>query len=264
MSPLSSKIEGRDATENEARGSLAPGVEGAESSWREIFFKDALRSRSLWATAGLLVIAVAAVAALLYYSEFEWASVTRVIEGWDPLLVIPLMALLPVMGFPIVVVYLVAGARFGPWWGGAVVAGVTTVHLLLTHVVANGLFRGAIQRFVERRHKRLPEIRADEHGSIALLVSLAPGPPYWVRNYLLALSGVRLRTYFWICLPVYVARSYVTILLGDLSSAPSGSKLAVLLGVDVLKIAICGAVIWRLRQHHRRPAPSPQIDQKAR
>lgn len=252
------------AAKKQADGTRAPGMQGEEISWREFFFKDGLRSKSLWVTAALLVVALAGIGAFVYFTEFEWASVTRVVEGLNPVLVIPLMALLPVMGFPIVVVYLVAGARFGPLWGGVVVAGVTAVHLLLTHVVANGLFRRAIQRFVERRHKRIPEIRADEHGSIALLGSLAPGLPYSLRNYLLALSGARLWTYFWICLPVYVARSYVTILLGDLSSAPSGSKLAILLGVDVLKIAICAAVIWRLRQHHRRPATAPQMEQKAR
>jgi uncharacterized membrane protein YdjX (TVP38/TMEM64 family) len=169
-----------------------------------------------------------------------------------PVAVIPLMALLPVAGFPISVVYLVAGARFGPLWGGVVVAGVTAFHLLATHAVARSFLRGPIERFVHKKHKKLPEIPADEAPAIALIVALIPGPPYFVRNYLLALSGVRLRTYFWVCLPVYVLRSSVTILLGNLSSDPSQRGLMILVVVDVLKVVICGAVIWWLRYHHKK------------
>jgi len=192
------------------------------------------------------------VALLLMFTGFDWREVTRGIERLDPLAIVPLMALLPVGGFPIVVVYLIAGARFGPAWGGVVVAAVTACHLLATHAIARSFLRGPILRFMERRHRRLPDIPADEQAGVALVVALAPGLPYVARNYLLALSGVRLRVYFWICLPVYVARSYVTILLGDLGSDPSGRRLLILFAVDALKVAVCAYVIWRLREHHRR------------
>jgi hypothetical protein len=52
--------------------------------------------------------------------------------------------------------------------------------------------------------------------------------------------------------PVYVARSYVTILLGDLGAAPSARRLMILVGVDVLKVVICAGVIWWLRKHHQK------------
>jgi uncharacterized membrane protein YdjX (TVP38/TMEM64 family) len=189
---------------------------------------------------------------LLAFTAFDWSDIKHLIGILNPEVVVPLMALLPVAGFPIVIVYLVAGARFGPVLGGVVVAAVTAVHLLLTHAVARGALRGPIERWVERRHKRLPDIPADEHAAIALIAGLVPGLPYVVRNYLLAFSGVRLRTYFWICLPIYVARSYVTILLGDLTTAPSGGRLVLLLAIDVIKVGICAGAIWRLRVHHRR------------
>ena len=56
----------------------------------------------------------------------------------------------------------------------------------------------------------------------------------------------------WVCVPIYVARSYVTILLGNLSSDPSKMGLVVLIIFDVLKVGICALVIWRLRVHHRK------------
>jgi uncharacterized membrane protein YdjX (TVP38/TMEM64 family) len=83
------------------------------------------------------------------------------------------------------------------------------------------------------------------------MASLVPGIPYFARNYLLALSGVPLWTYFWICLPIYVARSYLTIFLGDLSSDPDGQKLFLIVAVYALKLGICAYLIRRLRQRYK-------------
>lgn len=204
----------------------------------------------------VLVLAAVAAAGVVLFTDFEFAAITDAITRWveklNPVAVVPLMALLPVAGFPIAVVYLVAGARFGPLWGGVVVALVTAFHLLATHAVARSFLRKPIERFVHRRHKKLPEIPEDEQVAVAVIAALVPGLPYFVRNYLLALSGVRLRVYFWTCLPIYVARSYVTIMLGDLSGDPSRRGFIILVAFDVLKVLICGGVIWWWRRHHRR------------
>lgn len=182
----------------------------------------------------------------------DWPAITTAIDRLEPALVIPAMAILPIFGFPVSVVYLVAGARFGPVWGGAVVGVATAVHLLGSYAIARSVLRRPLLRFIERRHRRLPQIPEDEQASVALVVALVPGLPYVVRIYLLAIADFRLRIYFWVCLGVYVLRSYVTILMGDLSTEPSGRRLAILLGMDALKILICAFVIWRLRVHHRR------------
>lgn len=206
----------------------------------------------LWWVAALIVVALAGAGLVLRYTDLTLANVTDWIEELNPLAVIPLMALLPIAGFPISVVYLVAGAKFGPIWGGVVVAVATAAHLLGTYYVARSFLRAPLQRFIERRHTHLPHIPEDEQAAVCVIAALVPGLPYVVRNYLLALAGIKLRYYFWVCLPIYVARSYVTILLGDMSSDPTRNKIIVLVIVDVLKVAICALVIWRLRVHHRK------------
>ncbi len=229
---------------------------GRHAAHRALLFGITPKKRHVWIGVAVFAVLVAAATAIFLFTDFEVTAVTKritdVVSELNPIAVIPLMALLPVAGFPIAVVYLIAGARFGPLLGGAIVAGVTAFHLVATHFVARSFLRGPIQRFVERRHKKLPEIPEDEHAAVALIVALLPGLPYFLRNYLLALSGIRLRTYFLVCLPVYVARSYVTILLGDLSSDPSRRGLVILIVVDILKVLICGGVIWWLRRHHQR------------
>jgi uncharacterized membrane protein YdjX (TVP38/TMEM64 family) len=214
------------------------------------------KKRHIWIGVIIVVLLALAVGGIFLFTDFEFAAVTRAITAWvdtlNPLAVVPLMALLPIVGFPISIVYLIAGARFGVLGGGLVVALVTACHLAGTHLVARSFLRGPIERFVERRHKKLPAIPEDEQVAVSVVVALVPGLPYFVRNCLLALSGVRLRTYFWTCLPIYLARSYVTIMLGDLSGDPTRRGLIVLVVVDVLKVLICAGVIWWLRRHHRR------------
>jgi uncharacterized membrane protein YdjX (TVP38/TMEM64 family) len=217
-----------------------------------LLFGLAKHKRALWWFVISAALGVAAVVSIVLFTDITLANVTDWVGGLNAAAVVPLMALLPIGGFPIVVVYLVAGARFGPVWGGVVVAGATTVHLLGTYLIARSFLRAPLQRFVERRNVHLPQVPEDEQAAICLIAALVPGLPYVVRNYALALAGVRLKYYLGVCLPVYVARSYVTILLGDMSADPTRTKIIVLVVVDVLKVAICALVIWRLRVHHRK------------
>jgi uncharacterized membrane protein YdjX (TVP38/TMEM64 family) len=222
------------------------------SAHHRLLFGAAKDRRTIWAFIIGLALAIAAVLSIILFTDLSLETLTAAIERLDPIEVLPAMAVLPVFGFPIVVVYLIAGARFGPVLGGCVVAFATAAHLLLTYAITKTFLRRPLERFLQKRHLHFPEIPMDEHAPVALIAALVPGLPYVVRNYVLALAGVRLRVYFWVCLPIYVARSYVTILLGDMGSDPDGKKLIVLGGVEVLKVTICAFVIWRLREHHRK------------
>ena len=223
-----------------------------ESAHHALLFGIARHKRTAWAVAGGVVVLAGAVALILYYTDLSWASLTDWIDRVNPIAALPLMAVLPILGFPIAIVYLFAGARFGPIGGGAVVAAITAIHLLGTYLIANSFLRAPLKRFIEKRHKHLPEIPEDEQAAVCVIAALVPGLPYFVRNYLLALGGVKLKYLFLVCLPIYVARSYVTILLGDMGADPDKSKLLILLVVDGVKVGICAFVIWRLRQHHRK------------
>jgi uncharacterized membrane protein YdjX (TVP38/TMEM64 family) len=198
------------------------------------------------------LVAICLVLAAWEWVDFDWPSIHRNLIALDPAACIALMALLPVAGFSVGVVYLVAGAKFGPLVGGLVVAFATSVHLLLSHAIARGFLREWLQRFFARSRHRLPAVSASDERAVSVLAALAPGLPYFARNYLLALAGVPLRVYFWICLPLYVARSYVTILLGDLSGNPSRGRLAVLGAIYLAKLGVCAWLIRRLIKRHRR------------
>lgn len=194
----------------------------------------------------------------------DWHALRRSLEALDRGPLLAVAAVLPLFGFSIAVVYLAVGAVFGGWLGLAVVAGITAVHLWGSHWIARSFFRAPVQRFLRRRRHRLPDLPAGEEWAVALMTALVPGLPYFVRNYLLALSGIPLRIYFRICWPVYVLRSSAVLFLGDFSDGFSGRRLAVLGGVLVLKVGICAYLIHRLRARYRTRGRSGTTDISSR
>lgn len=201
-----------------------------------------------WILPAAALVAVAAVGVLWIHGDIDWRGITARIAAFDPVVVFALMATLPIAGFSVSVTYLVAGVKFGPVLGGVAVAGATAVHLLVTYWICQTMLRGRIERMLKRRGHALPHVPKGENVSVAVMAVLVPGLPYVVRNLLLALTDVPLRVYFWVCLPLYVARSYVTILLGDLGMEPDRRTLAILAAVYVLKLAVCAYLIWRIRR----------------
>jgi len=206
-----------------------------------------------------LAVLLTAMIALLWSGkwDFDWSAISDVIADFNPVVAIALMAVLPLCGFSIAIVYLIVGARFGPVAGFPVVVGLTAFHLLASFWIARGFLRGPLERLLARRGHHLPHLLPNEHASVCVLAALVPGLPYFARNYLLALTDVRLTTYFWVCLPVYVARSYIAILLGNWTSNPEQGQLAILAAVYAVKLAVCAVIVWQLRRHRHPPIPQP-------
>ncbi|WP_146180251.1 VTT domain-containing protein [Opitutus sp. ER46] len=221
-----------------------------------LFATRRVRPRTWWLAAGVGAVLVSAIVATLVFSGFEWSRVIRAVEALRPGPLLVAMMVLPLVGFPIVPVYLVAGARFGAWGGGLVVALVTAAHLLGSFVIARTVLRGPLERRLVRWQAHLPQIPRDEEAAVAVIAVLVPGLPYVVRNYLLAMAGIRFAVFFWVCLPIHVIRSYVSILVGDMGADPDGRRLVMLVAIEGLQIVICGVVLWWLRGHHRRVHPA--------
>jgi uncharacterized membrane protein YdjX (TVP38/TMEM64 family) len=181
----------------------------------------------------------------------DWPKVREWMQQLDHRWLLGLMTVLPLVGFSISLIYLVIGAVFGGPMGLVIVAGITAVHLLASHWIGRGYLRKPLERWMEKRQYRLPELSPGEDASISLMAVLVPGPPYFVRNYLLAVSGVPLRIYFWVCWPVYVLRSCIVIFLGDFSNGLSTKRIIILTSVFVTKVGICAFLLQRLRARFR-------------
>ena len=206
--------------------------------------------KKLWLKLAIAAVVIGIV--VLALSELvDWPKVREWMQHLDHGSLLGLMTVLPLMGFSISLIYLVIGAVFGGPMGVLVVAGITALHLLGSHWIGRGFMRKPLERWLEKRKYRLPELSPGEDASVALMAVLVPGPPYFVRNYLLAVSGIPLRIYFWVCWPVYVLRSCIVIFLGDFSNGLSTKRIVILAVVFVLKVGVCALLLQRLRARFR-------------
>jgi uncharacterized membrane protein YdjX (TVP38/TMEM64 family) len=158
------------------------------------------------------------------------------------------MATLPVVGFPVSAIYLAVGALFGPAWGGLVVMGLTLCHLAATHLLARTLLKGRVARWRGKWQEKLPVISKGDYISLVAMIIIVPGLPYLARNCLLAVSGVPLRYLLLVGVPLYVARSYTTLFVGNLGSNHSLGAFGLIGAIFVAKLAVSALLFLRLRR----------------
>jgi len=201
----------------------------------------------------VLLLAIALAAVLIgRFTDFDFREIPRAMAGLNSALVLLLCATLPILGFPISVVYLVLGVRFGPYVGFCIVGAITGLHLLGTHAIANSFLRKPLERWLASRKHRVPEVPKGEGAAIVVVAILVPVLPYFIRNYVLALSGIPLRTYLLVGVPMYTLRSAVTLFLGDLSGDPTRRGLFILGAIYVVKLSICAVIVWWIRERHKK------------
>lgn len=152
-----------------------------------------------------------------------------------------LLTVLPLVGFPVNVLHIAAGIRFGIPVGLTLVAASILLQLLASYALVN-LFRDRFSRWLAPLRARIPK---GAHTSICLFAVMLPGAPFWAINYVLPLVGVPLRIYLLCCLPLHVLRSTVTVSLGDQSNQLTPTRVAVLAAYALL---ILGASWWTYRR----------------
>lgn len=155
-----------------------------------------------------------------------------------------LIAGLPLVGFPISALHLVAGLRFEFWTALPIVAAAT----LSQHVFCWCLVRALPVRFFARLDPWRRKLAGAGHRQAAVLCCLLPGMPYTVQLYLLPVMGAPLRVLCLVSVPLHTSRATVTILLGNISDNLTPARVAVLVAYYLTVFTICGFTLRRLRR----------------
>lgn len=153
------------------------------------------------------------------YIGFQYEPV-RIISDFlkqdvHPILFVLLMAVLPVIGFSIMVFLLLVGMKFGTWGGLAVTLLLMIFHVAASYYLTHSFFRQRIIDLLGKYRLRLPRFPHRGGRRISFLFMLVPGPPYAVKNYLLALSGLPFPSYFGISLGSQFLLAIPVVILGD-------------------------------------------------
>jgi uncharacterized membrane protein YdjX (TVP38/TMEM64 family) len=173
------------------------------------------------------------------------------LNGW---ILFALMAFLPLVGVPISILCIMAGAKYGPWFGLGVTAAAVSMNLILSWWIMRSWLRGPVEKILEKTRYKKPELEKGEYAGVCILTALIPGPSYTVKNYFLALSNLPFRTIFWIGLPAHLFAMTPGIFFGGFSGTMTWPKAVILIAYTLLLIGTSHFLVRRIRLRKRKTA----------
>lgn len=206
-----------------------------------------LRSPRFW------VIGVVAVVGLaLLYQQVDPKAVRATAAGLNGGVAFLLLLILPLMGFPVSVLHVAAGVRFGVLSG----LGLVWLSILLQLLASFVLVRWQRRFFARRLKSVIARLPHGAHVPVTFFMMLVPGVPYFAKNYSLPLVGVPFRTYLGICLPVHAAHSCLAVLLGGQSHELTPGRVWMIAAYAAVLLATSWWALRRLRTALGDPPPA--------
>ncbi len=190
---------------------------------------------------GLVLIAGLAVV----FQRIDPAEFQERARQWPAPVIIAVIVLLPLVGFPVSWLHLLAGLCFG-FIGGLIVVLTTT---LVHHVAGWVLVRVLPRRYFKRFEPWEEKLKGAGHRDATLLGGLVPGMPYVVHLYVLPIIGTPLLMLCILGVGIHTARAFVTILLGDQSGDLTAGRIAALV---VYYAILFGLSAWAVRSLQKR------------
>jgi len=211
--------------------------------------------RNLWKLLFPVLLFMALSAAL--FSTINLREFQNWLERCNGALVFVLIAILPLFGFPVSLLQILAGAKFGILMGFVVSTLAIVVHMFGMYWIGTSCMRRPLEWFLARRKHHLPQVPCGEDRSFAFLMTLLPGS-YALKNYIMVIGGTSLRTLLWVCLPVYALRAVFGIYFGHFSTQPTMFRTFVLIGNTILITIVSAYLVKRLRARwHMAKNPEP-------
>ncbi|MCW1886000.1 VTT domain-containing protein [Luteolibacter flavescens] len=150
-----------------------------------------------------IVVVIVAMVAWIYREQLDREAIVAFAESLPLPVFIAAFLFLPLVGFPITPLLVVAGIRFGFAWGMALATGAIFFHNAAAFQLTHGWFRERLTKKLARSGHAIPSIDPKHQVWFTALFAAIHGPPYAIKLYLLALTEVPFRIYFWIGAPIY-------------------------------------------------------------
>lgn len=180
-------------------------------------------------------------------------SLLRFIRTVGPVAFFSAMAILPAFGFPLLAFSLTAGPVFAPRFGLPLVALFVLLSLIanvaLTYWLSRYAFRPLLEKMVTRMGYKLPQVAKDDHVSLAVIVRVTPGPPFFVQGYLLGLAEVPFRIYMTVSTLISGSFAVAVVFFGD--SLVNGRGKIAFLAFSAL-VALMVIVQWLRKRYSQK------------
>lgn len=186
--------------------------------------------------------------AISFKTIHQWSAE---LNGW---ILFGLMAFLPLVGVPISILCIMAGAKWGPWNGLAITAAAVSINLILSWWIMRSWLREPVEKLLQKTRYKKPELQKGEYVGVCILTALIPGPSYTVKNYFLALSNLPFRLIFWIGLPAHLFAMTPGIFFGTFTGSMNWQKGTFLIIYTLLLIGVSHYLVRRIRARKRKVA----------
>jgi uncharacterized membrane protein YdjX (TVP38/TMEM64 family) len=166
------------------------------------------------------------------------------------------MALLPAVGAPMSAFTLVAGEAFAPKMtmpGVIVTTGVAiAANIAITYWLARYALRPLLTKLIARYGYAVPRVTKDNALSVALVVRLTPGPPFFMQSYVLGLAEVPFRLYALVSWLAVMPLALAFVVLGKAAREGHFGKIGA--GLGLMVVAMVAVQIVRRRLAAKREA----------
>jgi len=199
----------------------------------------------------------ALVGMILWQEQFDMDDVIRLkdealgfLQGTHPGLLLAAIAILPLFGFPVSPLLLLAGLAQDGEQNKMLGMFIGVVGIALNDALGYGLaswLRGPVQAWMDRREIKAPTIPANDAVKVVILFRVTPGFPLPFQNYLLGLARVPFFTYMWASLIPQIVIVAGFVLTGG--AIFEGQWGVLLLGMSLIIVfSIAGRIIIQQRK----------------
>lgn len=157
----------------------------------------------------------------------------------NPIVLIAAIAILPAVGFPVSIFYIIGSIAYGVVWG-LVYSGIgVALNISLCYWIANSFFRKWIVSYIGKRgHKAFGVPKAQQRSTV-IAVRLMPGIPLSVHNYILGVAAIPFKKYLIYSWPIEMFWAVFFILAANTAiKQTTESVILVLLGVLAVGLLI--------------------------
>lgn len=201
-----------------------------------------------------LAVALIAAAVLLRGqtgNAVQWLRhLLQLTQDWlataNPLLLFLAMVALPLAGFPVSPLWVLAGAAFGVFWGFLFSLAALAANLAVAYLLATRVLRSFLQQLLARRGITVPRALPSEYVKLTVVLRITPGVPLFVQNYALGLSDIPFRIFFLVSLPFQAAYAFAFIKFGESIFAMKGGGVLLAVCLLVALTLVVGIIRKRL------------------
>lgn len=154
-----------------------------------------------------------------------------------PIFLIGALAILPALGFPAAIFFVIGSIAYGIVWGLVFSAIGVAINISLCYWIANSFLRKWILHILHRRGHKLITIPPSEARATIIAVRLMPGVPLFAQNYILGVAGVNFIQYFVFSLLIEILWAVFYILAAN-TAVHHSTKSLILAILGLLSLAL--------------------------